>query len=407
MPEFREGSRHLRVRPVVFRSILPPFLPTVKPSVQVTAALAIALASGAGGYFLGKSQPAAAVHATASNATRTEMARPGGGRPAVAAVDPEKLRAKLDAEPNPLTRFQIAMREMEGWVARDPEGALAWLKNQQASDRRDEVMRMALGQYSDTDAKGAAEWALKNLSGGELNNAIIAIAENWAEQNGAEGAAWFQARPDSAERDAAMETLFFAWASNEPGPALEYLMANANGENLSSTLRRAALAGWAKTDPLGAVASSLTLSQANNDPDQFANTVANWATVDLPAASDWLITKLPAGPERTAAAQELATIFAHQSPAAGVAWLEKLAPGADRDAAASALVAPWSRVAPAEAAAWAVSQQQAKLPPAVLGEIARSYFMKDPAAFASWKATLPAGEMKDAAADAGAVGDDD
>ncbi len=325
----------------------------------------------------------------------------------MATVDPEKLRAKLDAEPNPLARFQLAQREMEGWVARDPEGALAWLKSQQVSDRRDELIRMALGQYSETDAQGSAEWALKNLSGGELNNAIIAIAENWALQNGAEGAAWFQARPDSPERDAAMETLFFTWASNEPGPALEYLKSQANSEDLAPTLRRAALAGWAKSDPLGAVASSLTLSQTNGDPDQFANTVANWATMDLPAASDWLVAKLPAGPERTAAAQELGTIYAQQSPAAGVVWLEKLKPGQERDGAASALVAMWSRIGPAEAAAWATSQKQANLAPGVLGEIARNYFMKDPAAFEAWKAALPAGEMKDAAADAGAVGDDD
>lgn len=380
----------------------------MKSSAQAAAALAIALASGVGGYFLGKSQPAptAAIQAVPA-AARSEIQRSGVGRPTVAAVDPAELRAKLDAEPNPLTRFQIAVREMEGWVARDPEGALAWLTSQQVSDRRDEVIRRALGQYSETDAQGAAEWALKNLSGGALNNAIIAIAENWARQDGAEGAAWFQARPDSGERDAAMETLFFAWASNEPGPALDYLKNNATAENLAPTLRRAALAGWAKSDPLGAVASSLTLSQANGDPDQFANTVANWATMDLPAASEWLVTKQPAGVERTAAAQELATIFAQQSPDAGVAWLAKLTPGAERDSAAAALVAMWSRVGPAEAADWAMSQQQAKLPAGVLAEVARNYFMKDPAAFASWKTTLPAGAMKDAAANAGAAGDDD
>lgn len=380
----------------------------MKPSVQIAAAFVIALASGTGGYFFGKSRPGPGTAASAAPAaTRADIQRAGGGRPTPATVDPEELKAKLDAEPNPLTRFQLAVREMEGWVARDPEGALAWLTSQQASDRRDEVIRMALGQYSETDAQGAAEWALKNLTGGELNNAIIAIAESWALQNGAEGAAWFQARPDSSERDAAMENLFFVWASNEPGTALDYLKTRANSEKFAPTLRRAALAGWAKSDPLGAVASSLTLSQANGDPDQFANTVANWATVDLSAASDWLVTQQPAGPERRAAAQEIATIFAQQSPDAGVAWLEKLAPGEERDGAASTLVAMWSRIGPAEAAEWAMTQQQAKLPPAVLAEISRNYFMKDPAAFASWKAALPAGEMKDAAAQTGAVGEDD
>lgn len=380
----------------------------MKPIAQTAAALAIALASGTGGYFLGKSHPATtAAIATRPTAGRTEVQRQGAGRPQPATVDTVKLKAELDAEKNPLKRFQLALRQMEGWVARDPEGALAWLTSQQASDRRDEVIRMALDQYSETDAKGAAEWALKHLSGGELNNAIIAIADNWAQQDGAQGAAWFQARQDSPERNAALENLFFTWAGNEPGLALEYLKDHAGSEKLASTLRRAALAGWAKSDPLAAVASSLTLSRANGDPDQFANTVANWATTDLQGASDWLVTSQSASPERSAAARELATIYAQQSPDAGVVWLEKLNAGEERDGAAAALVAMWSRVGPAEAAAWAMTQKQADLSADTLGEIARNYFMKDPAAFATWKAALPAGPMKDAAAAAGRVGGDD
>ncbi len=379
----------------------------MKPSAQAATALAIALISGAGGFFLGKSQPTTPAAAITPSSASRQSPRNEATLSAGPAVDPVALKQALDAEPNPLARFKMAMRDMEGWVAKDPEGALAWLVSQQASDRRDEVIRMALGQYSETDAKGAAAWALKNLTGGELNNAIIAIAENWALQNGAEGAAWFQARPDSAERDAAMESLFFSWASNEPAAALEYLKTRAGIETLAPTLRRAALAGWVKSDPLAAVSASLTLSQTHSDPEQFANTVANWATMDLPAASDWLVANLPPGDERTTAAQELATIFAQQSPDAGVAWLEKLDAGDERDTAASALVASWSRVGPAEAAKWAMTQHTTTLTPEALSIIARNYFMKDAKAFETWKTALPPGAMKDAASDAGAVGDEE
>ena len=67
----------------------------------------------------------------------------------------------------------------------------------------------------------------------------------------------------------------------------------------------------------------------------------------------------------------------------------------------------WSRVSPAQAAKWAMFQHQAKLSPDALGAIATNYFMKDPAAFGAWKATLPPGEMQEAANVAGAVGGDD
>jgi hypothetical protein len=291
-------------------------------------------------------------------------------------------------------------------VAKDPEDALAWLANQQASDRRDDVIRMALNQYSDIDAKGAADWAMKNLSGNDLNNTLIAIAENWARENGGEAATWFLALPVSPERDAAMENVLFNWASNEPAAALDFLKAHPEIADLAPTLRRAALAGWAKSDPLGAVDASLALSKANNDPDQFANTVANWATVDLQSSSEWLLTSNPPGAERTAAAQELATIFAQQSPDAGKAWLEKLAAGTERDAAANALASTWSRVSPSEAAKWALSQNSSTLTSDTLAIISHNFLMKDPAGFENWRTTLPAGPMKDQASRTGAVGGD-
>ncbi|MEO5917441.1 MAG: hypothetical protein ABIS50_24650 [Luteolibacter sp.] len=381
----------------------------MKPITQSIGVLAIALGCGAGGYFLGKNQSntSSSVDQAGARIHREESHPSVPGRIGAPAVDPKALRAALDAEKNPLTRFKLALQNLEGWVAKDPKDALAWLASQQASDRRDDVIRMALNQYSDIDAKGAADWAMKNLSGNDLNNTLIAIAENWARENGAEAASWFLTLPVTPERDAAMENVLFNWASNEPAAALDFLKANPGIADLAPTLRRAALAGWAKSDPVGAVTSSLELSKANNDPDQFANTVANWATMDLQSSSQWLLAKLPPGAERTAAAQELATIYAQQSPEAGVAWLDQLATGAERDGAASALVATWSRISPAEAAKWAVSQNTGTLAPDAMAMIAQNYFMKNPNAFETWRAALPAGPMKEQASHIGGAGKDE
>ena len=310
------------------------------------------------------------------------------------AVDLGKLRAKLNAEKNPLARFKLALQQLEGWMAKDPRDALAWLASQPPSGRRDEVMRLALNQYSETDAKGAADWALHNLTGEDLNNTLIAIAENWAQENGGEAAAWFLALPATPERDAAIENLFFAWASNEPAAALAFLESNNGPGDLAGTLRRAALAGWAKSEPQAAVAASLALSRANNDTAQFANTLANWATMDLDGSSQWLLANLPVGSERTEATQELAIIFAQQSPEAGIAWLDKLSAGAERDAAASSLVAGWARNSPEDAAKWAVSQNSSKLSDEAISEIAHNFLLKDATAFQAWLPTLPDGPLK-------------
>ena len=375
------------------------------------AGLAIAITFGSGGYFLGKRKS----NENLSLETIRQGSDSAGGSPGMVtrtglqAFDPTKLRARLDAEKNPLARFKLALQNMESWVAKSPKDALDWLASQPPSDRREEVMRMALNQFSGIDAKGAADWATANLSGDELNNALISIAENWADENGREAATWFLGLPPTRERDGAMEHIFFAWASNEPAAALEFLAAHPGAGDLTPTLRRAALAGWAKSDPEGAVAASLASSRANSDPAQFANTLANWATMDLESSSQWLVANLPTGTERTVAAQELATIFAQQSPDAGTVWLEKLTAGAERDAAASSLAAAWARSGAPDAAKWAASQKSSTLSADSVAEIAQNFILKDATAFQAWRAALPDGPFKNQVNQAGAreaVGED-
>ncbi len=368
----------------------------MKPITQITGALAIAILCGSGGYLLGKRQSAAT---TPETVARDEIKRPPGnisstrtsGSPSLDVAD---LRPKLDAEKNPLLRFKLAMQNMEAWVKHHPVNALDWLKSQPKTERRDELIRLALNHFSENDPKGAADWANENLSGADLNNTLIAIAENWAEQNGLEATTWFLALPPSTQRDAAVENMMFSWASNEPEAALRYLKENPALGDLSPVLQRAALAGWAKSDPVKAVSTSLSLSRANNDPGLFGNTLANWATMDLQASSDWLMEHVKTGGERTAAVQELATIYAQQSPETGIVWLEKLNAGNERDAAASSLVAAWSRADAASAAKWAASQNSSALSPDAVSSLVHNFLMNDASAFQTWRSSLTGGPIK-------------
>lgn len=318
-----------------------------------------------------------------------------------------ELKAKLDAEKNPLARFNLALQHLEGWIAKNPKEALDWLASQEPSERRDDVIRAALNQFADIDAGAAADWAMANLTGAELNNSLILIAEGWAEQNGNEAAAWFLGRPVTEERDAALESLFFTWATNNPAATMEFLKQNPGAGDLNPTLLRAALAGWAKSEPEAAVAASLSLSRTNNDPAQFANTLANWATMDLEASAKWLLANVPAGNERTAAAQELAGIYANQSPESGISWLRNLTAGPERDTAASVFAAGWSRRAPAQAAQWIASQSSANLAPQAITAVARNFLMKNATAFQAWLTSLPEGPVKQHASEAGAVSEED
>jgi hypothetical protein len=382
----------------------------MKPASLATAALVIAILSGTAGYYLGRNQAPEPALGRSTQAPVAQIGKPQSARPAGAGFsqsDLTQLRADLDREANPLARFKLALRNLEGWMNTDPKGALAWLKSQQPSGRRDEVIRMALGQFTENDPKAASQWALENLSGIEFNNALIRICEEWARRDGLEAATWLTALPATRERDAAMEGMFFAWAAEDPAAAMDFLKKNPGNDELSAILRYAAFAGWAKVDPQAAVSASLESSRTFEDPAQFANTLANWATIDLGESSRWLLENVKDVAEREAAVIELAGIFAHQSPEAGIAWVGKLNAGTERDGALNQFASEWANSDPASAASWAAAQNIGKLTDESVSEILHGFLAKDAKAFEAWRATLPDGPLKSRAQQAGAMAEDE
>ncbi len=367
---------------------------------QITALVFVGAACGLGGYFLGikQSRPLSSVtelrQAQKENSARVSDRKSAGRSEELPALDSREIRARLDAEKNPLARFKFALDHLEDWVDRNPQDALNWLMSQPPTDRRDEIFQEALAQFSENDPQGAAEWVQQNFTGNELNNAIILIAGAWARENGQEAANWFLTKPNSNERKAALETIFFNWASDEPSAALDFLKKNPNIGDLTEMTRKAALAGWAKTEPEAAVTESLALSRANSTPEQFANTLANWATVDLDSSSQWLLKNVSPGKERSAAAKGLAMMFSDQSPEAGTTFFSKLQPGEEQEAFANTLIAEWSRKDPANAGKWAAAQT-IQLSPEAINRLGRSFIFKDENAFTSWRDSLPAGPFKD------------
>ena len=286
------------------------------------------------------------------------------------------------------------MRHLEAWMDADPEDALDWLTHEPPSIRRNDVIRMALGQFAEKNPKGAAEWAMANLNGAELNNTLIMIAEQWALRDGRQAADWLAALPAARERDAAMETLLFSWAAEDPNAAIAYLQQGQASEELSATLRYAAYAGWAKIDPPSAVAASLESSRRHQDPAQFANTLANWATLDLAASTDWLLSNVTDATERSAAVQELAGIYAHQSPEAGLEWFEKLAPGSERADAMNRFATEWAVADPAAAALWTSQQNRVTSKEETVSEVLFGFLIDDLPGYDKWRASLPDGPMK-------------
>ena len=320
---------------------------------------------------------------------------------------PPDLVAELEREANPLARYKLALEHMESWVKRDPRGALDWIKSQQASARRKEVMRLAIGQFAESDPKGAAEWVLANLSGVDLHNTLIQISAPWSRINGTEAATWLSSLPTSKERDAALESALFGWGTVDPVAAVEYAGAKVTDKGLASVLRRASYAGWAKSDPVAAVSASLDSSRGHGDMTQFANTLANWATVDLAASSEWLMKNVSSPNERTEAVLELSTIFARQSPDAGLDWIGGLPDENERRLASNQFAVDWASIDASASAKWAAAQAPDLLSNETQMEILMGFLAEDSEAFQQWRNTLPEGPLKNQATKLVAPSEDD
>jgi hypothetical protein len=308
-------------------------------------------------------------------------------------VQTQELAAHLDRETDPLKRFAFALDNLEAWVAADPVSAMGWLSRQPVTARRNEVIRLALFQWAESDPAAAATWSKENLEGIELNNMLIRLAEQWVEVDPVAAARWFSQLPAGPARLGPLEGMFFRWATADPAAARGFIERELPSDPHTPQLLQAIHAGWAKTDPHGAVASSLEASKRIQNPGIFANTLANWATVDVSASAAWLLQNVPPSPERSAAISEIAGMFAHHDPASGLTWLDQLT-AEEQAPARNILAVTWAEADAPSAARWLASKPTLDLDPDATSTILVGFLSQDADAFTAWRDSLPPGPLK-------------
>ncbi len=371
--------------------------PLMKPAIALVAGLCLSAATGIFGFWLGKSSPTALSSPT-SHESAQDASRPRAQRPTMSRVQTQELAAHLDRESDPLKRFAIALDNMEEWVKSDPVSAMTWLSRQPITARRNEVIRLALFQWAESDPASAAAWSNENLEGIELNNMLIRLAEQWVQADPVAAARWFAQLPTGPTRLGPLEGMFFRWANSDPAAARGFIDRELPSDPNTPQLLQAIHAGWAKTDPHGAVASSLKASKQIQNPEIFANTLANWATVDVRSSAHWLLQNVPPSPERSAAISEIAGMFAHHDPSSGLTWLDELTPD-EQTPARNILAVTWAEADAPSAAQWLASQPGLELDPDATSTILIGFLSQDEEAFTTWRDALPPGPLKQKASE--------
>lgn len=360
-----------------------------------------------------------------------------------AAVLAPEFRAQVEAARSLRNPAQHALefgRSLQAWIARDPDAALAYVRQLEPGADYTQGLLMVLSAIGRSDPDralklaadlvktreqraiysslfaqlvaadpGSAVARLAQVPAGEAkDNALRAVADGWAHVDLPAAQAWAQ-KLDPVERGPAMEALLATMVETEPLHAIELAQQNLSGAAFDRTLL-AGLQSLTRTDPKAAAAlvsalapgevqsqASLSVARAlaaDNPTGALAwaqtlpagdlrgkvlnNILDSWAAKDPSAAGQYVV-QMPAGPEQESAAAHLAGLLAG-NPTQAIAWAQSLGDGAARSAAVVNLASAWAQRDPAAAAQWAAALQPAEVRLEALNGAMSYWLLQDSAA---------------------------
>jgi hypothetical protein len=207
--------------------------------------------------------------------------------------DPAKSFDELSRQPADAARQHVLQEVASQWVARDPQAALAKLR-----ETKDEFLSLGL---------------INALANAATQNSDPALA--------AEVAKAFPA--DSWQGRAIVSQVFSDIARLDPERAQTLLVSESMDAENKATLASALAEERASYDPAGAIAWAAAQADEAQQSAATRSAVGRWAEADAYAVSEWLTTQ-PAGPMREAAVQSLIGALAESSPEEAIAWAGSL-----------------------------------------------------------------------------------
>lgn len=243
---------------------------------------------------------------------------------------------------------------MSGWAGKDPDGALAWIKAQEAdkSSSPDDLRLLKSGLIRGVAAQNpdAAMGMLASMDEKERAPLMGIIAREQYRLGMDAAAAWAGNIADPAQRASAMASLLRQHAEEDPAKAAAWL--SARPDLMGDGMAVGALARqWADQDPGAAIQwiSSLPEGAARNEA--WEDAMRSWSKDD-PLASSTYLTQMPAGPSRDSAVSSLSRTIARKDPDAALQWAASIQDPAAREAAIVRSVQLWRSVDEAGAANW-------------------------------------------------------
>ena len=204
-----------------------------------------------------------------------------------------------------------------------------------------------------------------------LNDLMGALYNAWAGQDPKGFLGDSKDIPVPRLREGGIDEALKSWAAQDPKAALLWIKDNPGTASTAATDQRyaAAIAGYAASDPMGALESVNSLN-SENVHDRLMKSAATKALADALAdqggfaQASTFFSQLPAGQTRDDAFGQLAKRWTEIAPQDAATWVEGLSTDPQLKSALGSQVAQaWAENDPAAAATWAVKMDGQAGPP--------------------------------------------
>lgn len=253
------------------------------------------------------------------------------------------------------------------------------------------ALSKALAEPNPVTRMAAITQLLSNLDGSNLDAALEVFKD-------------IPIRPDNKHE---YQMLLYAWAKFDGEKAIQYASENLAARGISAgELRRAALPGWASTDPLAAAAwlDKKTLEDAESEGkkledgapvrpanDYAAALIKGWAETDPFGAAEYLKERFEHGRERENLVGHIASSLMKEGASVAVEWAESFDDPQFKEEAFEELAEDWSSIDPDATGAWLAKHINEPYSKEAVEDLARGWAVKDLEAAVSWFETLDDG----------------
>ena len=317
-----------------------------------------------------------------------------------AAINPEEAMRWLQDKEASAIRLQAMLEVVATWATQDAEGTLLWLESNAQGLARIKTLQNGVTLWSEKDPIAAADWIGGMADDGSKTTAATALAANWGTSDPHGAAQWIFNMPQGPTREDASKALIDSWIITNPAEAAEWAALQSeqvgNDDALKHCIQEITkndldtaeklLRLYQSAYPEALLLESYIQSRAKIDPNQTSQWLNELPEDDLLNTSraskalllEWTrsdsvaastwLNKQPAGPRRDAAIEGFVESIQSYDADAATAWSNVISNPDQRIRSLALSIEYWSQNDPQAAAKWV---QETNLSPELRNDLNR------------------------------------